>query len=929
MRFPQIERSDTEATFPTMEIERWKLVDSMLQAALELAPGDRDRYLEQACSGDVSLKNEIKSLLTSHRRAGEFLEQPAVAVAAVELAFDAAVLPTAPLAGQVISHYRILQMIGSGGMGTVWLAERCDGRFERKVAIKLIHLAVLDGSAAERFKREGPILGRLAHPYIAELIDAGITSIGEPFLVLEYVEGQAIDDYCDRNKLGVEARIRIFLDVLTAVAHAHSNLIVHRDIKPSNVLVRMDGQVKLLDFGIAKAIEDGAQSGAATRLTLEGGPALTPLFAAPEQVTEGAITTATDIYPLGVLLYLLLTGQHPAGPGPHSPAHLIKTIVSQDPPRPSDAVSSISTEAAANRSATLEKLRRQLRGDLDTIVGKATKKAPAERYTSVLAFADDLRRYLEHKPVVARPDSLGYRTSKFVRRNLAMVAAGAVAFLAVVTGVAAILIQGRIAQKERDFAFRQVTRLHQHDNFLEFLLSDAAPMGKPFTVNTLLDRAEHIIEKQNDSPGKLDLMEWIGVDYGAQDLHGIARPILERAYGISRQSSDPSVRASGSCSLALELSRDEDLDRAEVLIEEGLRELPDDPQYALDRVACLCDGSEVARQRGEATLAIDRMDSAKRILNGSPFDSDESEATISLNLASMYSEAGRDQDALAEFQHAAALMTAIGRDETETAMVLYGGLALELDQVGRPLEAEKMDRKAIEISRDSAGDDAVSAMVLNNYGRVLRELNRLPEAADHVERAYKKAVQTEDELVINQSLLELARIYRLQHNLPRAEAVLRKVEPRLLKMLPPGHYAFSVVPAERGLIALEKTDFATALRLMNQAIATLEDAVNRGGTGSFALPGVYLNRSMIHLAMQHADLAEADASHARALLESRGHVRGITSKLGNANLAEARALTAQGNTAQAQAAALQALTELEGTIGADHPDTQAARRLAQ
>lgn len=912
-----------------MNIERWKLVDRLFREALELAPGDRDHYLEQASSGDVSLKNEIKSLLTSHRRAGEFLEEPAAAVAAVELASDAEFLSTAPRAGQVISHYRILKMIGTGGMGSVWLAERCDGRFERKVAIKFIHLAVLDPSAAERFKREGAILGRLAHASIAELIDAGLTEIGEPFLVLEYVEGQTIDDYCDRNRLTVDARIRLFLDVLTAVAHAHTNLVVHRDIKPSNVLVRTDGQIKLLDFGIAKAIEKDPQSGAATSLTLEAGAALTPLFAAPEQVTQGAITTATDIYALGVLLYLLLTGQHPAGPGPHSPARLIKTIVDHEAPRPSDAVSSISPEAAANRSSTPEKLRRQLRGDLDRILAKAVKKIPAERYASALAFVDDLRRYLEHEPVVARPDSVAYRTAKFVRRNLAMVAVGGVAFLAVVAGVAAILIQGHIVRKERDFAFRQVTRLHQHDSFLEFLLSDAAPMGKPFTVNTLLDRAEHIIEKQKDSPGKLDLMEWIGVDYGAQDLHGIARPILERAYKISRQSSDPSVRASGSCSLALELSRDEDLDRAEVLIEEGLRELPDDPQYALDRVACLCDGSELARQRGEATVAIDRMEAAKRIMDGSPFDSDDSEATISLDLASMYSEAGRDQDALDEFQHAVALMTAMGRDETETAMVLFGGLALELDQVGRPREAEKMDRKAIEISRDSAGDDAVSAMVLNNYGRVLRELNRLPEAADHVERAYKKAVQTEDELVINQSLLELARIYRLQHNLPRAEAVLKEVEPRLLKMLPTGHYAFSVVPAERGLIALEKSDFAIALRLMNQAIATLEDAVNRGGTGSFALPGAYLNRSTIHLAMHHADLAEADASHARALLESKGHVRGITSKLGNANLAEARALAAQGNTAQARATASQALAELEPTIGADHPDTQAARRLAQ
>ncbi|UWZ86812.1 serine/threonine-protein kinase [Occallatibacter riparius] len=912
-----------------MKIERWKVIDSLLQSALELAPGDREQFLSQACIEDASLKDEIISLLTSYRKAGEFLETPALEVAARELSLEADALPTAPLAGQIISHYRILKMIGSGGMGTVWLAERCDGRFERKVAIKFIHLALLDGSAAARFKREGAILGRLAHPSIAELIDAGLTSIGEPFLVLELVEGRAIDDYCDRNRLGVEPRILLFLDVLAAVSHAHSNLIVHRDIKPSNVLVRNDGQVKLLDFGIAKAIEDGTEAGAATPLNTQTGAALTPLFAAPEQVTEGPITTATDIYTLGVLLYLLLTGQHPAGPGPHSPAHLIKTIVDQEPPRPSDAVFLISPEGAANRSATPQKLRRQLRGDLDTIVSKAMKKIPSERYTSVLAFADDLRRHLEHKPVAARPDSLGYRTSRFVRRNFAMVAVGAVALLAIVAGVSAIVIQGRMAQKERDFAFRQLARVHQHDDFLEFLLSDAAPMGKPFTVNTLLERAEHIVEKQKDSTGKLDLMEWIGSDYGVQDLHGMAKPILERAYAISRQSSDPSVRAAGSCSLAAELARDEDLDRAEALIEEGLTALPNDQQYVLDRVVCLRDGSEVARQRGAVTVAVNRMETAKRTMSGSPFDSDDLESTISLDLASMYSEAGRDQDALDEFQRAAALMTKTGRDETQTAMVLYSGLALELDQVGRPLEAEKWDRKAIDISRDGANEDAVPAMVLNNYGRVLRQLNRLPEAADHVERAHKKAVQTQDELVVNQSLLELARIYRLQHNLRRAETVLNEVEPRLAKMLPPGHYAFSAVPTERGLIALEKKDSAAALQFMNQAIATLEATVNHGGNGSFALPGVYLNRSMIYLAMQRPDLAEADASHARALLESKEHVHGNTSKLGSANLAEARALAAEGRMTEARTAASQALVQFEGSIGADHPDALAARRLTQ
>ena len=912
-----------------MEKERWKLVEDMLQLALELPPEHREEFLRQACIEDSTLADEVKSLLTSHRRAGGFLETPAVEMAARAMAAEAEPALAGSLAGQIISHYRLLKMIGRGGMGSVWLAERCDGRFERKVAIKFIHLAVLDQASAERFKREGEILGKLVHPQIAELIDAGLTSIGEPYLVLEYVEGQAIDEYCDRNKLGIEARIHLFMDVLSAVAHAHGNLIVHRDIKPSNVFVSNNAQVKLLDFGIAKVLADETNVGSATVLTLEGGTMLTPRFAAPEQVNEGSITTATDIYALGVLLYLILTGQHPAGPGPHTAVQLIRSIVDEEAPRPSDAVSSIAADGAANRSSSPEKLRRVLQGDLDRIVAKAVKKNPAERYPSAAAFADDLRRYLEHEPVLARPDSLGYRAAKFIRRNRVGVAVGAIIFLAIAAGVTGIVIQDRRVRAERDFALHQLVRLQQHDEFLDFLLSDAAPSGKPFTVNNLLDRARHILEKQKASPAQLDLLEWIGEDYTSQDEHGEARPILERAYKLSQQSADPSDRASGACTLAVALARDEDLTRAESLIQEGLRELPNDPQYALSRIGCLRQGSEVSRQKGESSEGVHRMQMAQQVLRASPFDNDDAEMGVSLDLASIYSEAGRDQEALAEFQRAAALMTSLGRDETETAVVLYNNWAVELDQVGRPLEAEKIYRRVIDISRDSSTEEAVSPMVLNNYGRVQWQLNHLSQAADYAERAYDKAVKTGDELVVNQSLLARARIYLTQHNLPRAEAMLAQVEPRLRKALPPGHYAFAAIFSDRGLIAMENHDLPSALRFTDEAIATIQAAVKAGGEGAFNLPELYIHRSSIDLALGHTGEAEADAAHALAALQPEMRPGDISSKLGHVYLAQARALAAENKPAQARAAAALALAQLQSSIGADHPDTQSAQKLAQ
>jgi serine/threonine-protein kinase len=912
-----------------MDPERWKRIDELLQAALEVDPQSRDSFLQHACAGDTELLGEVKSLLTSHRQVGDFLESPVAEFAAHAIAAEEERGLSRALEGQQVSHYRILRLIGRGGMGTVWLAERCDGRFERKVAIKFLNVAAFDQAGAQRFKREGAILGKLTHPFIAELIDAGLTAAGEPFLVIEYVDGQPIDEYCDTNKLSVNDRIRLFLDVLRAVAHAHSNLIVHRDIKPSNVLVSNDGQVKLLDFGIAKVLAGDATDGSATALTLEAGAAFTPRFAAPEQVTEGTVTTATDTYALGVLLYLLLTGQHPAGSGPRSPAQLIRTIVEEEPPHTSDAVASASSEVAANRAATPDKLRRQLRGDLDRIVAKALKKNPAERYSSVSAFADDLVRHLDHKPVLAQPDSFGYRAAKFARRNRVAVAVTATALIATAAGVAAIVVQDRRVRAERDFALRELVRSEEHHDFLDFLLSDAAPSGKPFTVNDLLDRAKTIVEREKPSALQIEQMDWIGVDYGSQDEHEKARSLLERAYQLSRQSTDPSVRASAACSLGVELSRDEDLARGEALIQEGLRELPDDPQYAISRVTCLRMGSWVAHERGESRESVRRMETARQALRASPLNSDSFEMITSLDLATAYSGDGRDREALVEFERAAGLLSALGRDETETAVVVYNNWALELDQVGRPLDAERLLRRVIDISRDSSSEQAVSPMVLNNYARVLRELDRLPQAAEYAERAYSKATAVGDELVISQSLLERSRIYVAEHNIAQGESMLAQVEPRLRKTLPPGHYAFASVSSERALIAMERRDFPTALQHIDESIAIIEACVKSGRAGGYLLPLLYTYRSSIDLALGRATDADADADKALASLQLDETANEVSSEPGSAYLAQARALAAQNKTAEARAAASRALTQLQASLGPDHPDTQSARLLAR
>jgi eukaryotic-like serine/threonine-protein kinase len=484
----------------TLSFGQWREISPYLDYALSLPEGERERWLDSFRSEKPELAAVLQQLLDERRAlAGEhFLSRMPVRVASGVSILD-----------QKIGPYSLISLIGQGGMGSVWLAERSDGRFERRVAIKFLRFAMSSGVGTERFKREGKILGQLTDPHIAELMDAGVTANGEPYLVLEYVDGRPIDQYCDKQKLDVAVRIRLFLDVLSAVAHAHANLIVHRDIKPSNVLVRSDGQVKLLDFGIAKLLAEEGNP-AATLLTDEGRGAMTPQFAAPEQVTGESITTATDVYALGVLLYLLLTGQHPAGQRLNSTAELIKAIVDTEPPPPSDvAISAEAKELAEKRASTPEKLRRQLRGDLDTIVGKALKKNPAERYGSVTALAGDLQGFLRHEPIKARPDTIGYRAAKFLRRNRVAVTLAAAALAAIIASLGVAIYQARIAQRR----FQDVRKLAH--TFVFDLHDEVAKLGGSTKVREMMVETglQYLDNLARNAGGDLELQREIAAGY--------------------------------------------------------------------------------------------------------------------------------------------------------------------------------------------------------------------------------------------------------------------------------------------------------------------------------------------------------------------------------------------------------------------------------
>jgi len=426
-------------------------IRKIFEGALERSQQDRAAYLRVVCARDHQLRQEVESLLASHEKSGDFLNQPAAELPGVLLrTLDdrSTEIPRIPRVGP----YQLERRIGRGGMGSVWLASRVDHEYQRKVAIKMVKRGMDTAEILRRFRRERQLLAGLDHPNIARLIDGGSTPDGLPYLVMEYVEGTPIDHYCEKRQSSISERLNLFRSVCAAVQYAHSNLVVHRDIKAGNILVAKDGTPKLLDFGIAKLIHSEFETTAA-----ETRPELRPMtleYASPEQVRGESITTSSDVYSLGVLLYKLLTGKFPHGPGATSRMAMQQAICEKDPRRPSsvvltDAVAAIpqATQIKVAQEETRDKarhrLKRKLSGDLDAIILKALSKEPARRYASVEQFSEDIRRYLEGKPVKARGYAAGYRTRKFVRRNAAGIGVMAVLLTLLLGGTIWLGIQAR------------------------------------------------------------------------------------------------------------------------------------------------------------------------------------------------------------------------------------------------------------------------------------------------------------------------------------------------------------------------------------------------------------------------------------------------------------------------------------------------------
>jgi serine/threonine protein kinase len=499
---PRGDRSGAGREGPSVP-RTWDRIRAIFEEALSLDPGAQDALLRRVAAEDPALADEVRSLLASHREAGDFLEPPA--------------LFRGMAAGERLGPYRVVEEIGRGGMGVVYRAVRDDEHFTKEVAIKLIDPGMRSDVILRRFRSERQILAMLDHPHIARLIDGGSTPDGSPYLVMEHVSGVPLVKYSDERSLGTDERLRLFLLVCDAVAFAHQKLIVHRDLKSDNILVAADGSPKLLDFGIAKLLSEGGGEKPGT-VTAPMHRMLTPDYASPEQVRGEPVTVASDVYSLGVVLYELLTGTRPLHFETRTAEEILRVVTEAEPAAPSAVVARTrSTEAATRRRTTVTRLRRQLAGDLDYIVLKALEKDPSRRYASVGELARDIRRFLESLPVLARGRTTAYLVSRLVRRHRVAVATGAAVFLTLVAGLGATAWQARVASIERDRAQRRFEDVRALARAVVFDIHDAianlpgATKARETLVQHALRYLDRLSQEARDDPS---LLNELGVAYG-------------------------------------------------------------------------------------------------------------------------------------------------------------------------------------------------------------------------------------------------------------------------------------------------------------------------------------------------------------------------------------------------------------------------------
>jgi serine/threonine protein kinase len=897
----------------------WPALSPLIDKALDLEGEARRDFLASLSIESPALADALAHVLAQHERAlnAQFLDLP--------VAMPGEVVPS--LTGETVGGYTLERPLGAGGMGSVWLARRTDGRYEGSVAIKLLNLALLDREGQARFRREGTILASLSHPSIARLLDAGVTASGQPYLVLEFVDGLRLDSYADRERLDLASRLQVFLQVADAVAHAHTHFVVHRDLKPSNILVNTDGQVKLLDFGIATLLSDSAGQESRTATTLAG-RALTPEYAAPEQVTGHGVTMATDVYALGVLLYQLLVERHPTAEYGAPDAAMLLALGTREPLRPSDVVGRLGESDPATRDlleqrrTTKERLRRACRGDLDAIVLQALKKRPEERYTTVQALAADIRRYLAGEPVLAHADSLRYRAVKLIARHRIEAAAAAIVVLSLVAGATIALRQARASRAERDRAVASLRRSEAANDLSAFLLAQARPSGgKPISNAELLARGESLINTRygREPELRVHLLLTLADRYQENqqfaDMHRVAQQAYEVSRGFSARSG---LRAYATCYAGFSSLEQNGPKAALPLIDRAVDELATSPDASEYEGPCRAIESIAWRRAGDFDRAIragERAVAIEERRGGTPnaiYD------PLSA-LATAYGAAGRDRDAAAIHRRLFGILERDGQGRSLRAAIQLNNWSVALQNAGQMLEAADLGARAVDVARAADTEHGASLTMLSTYANALAAVGRHDAAAPILDESLVKARQagSTDRLVRNlvmalMSSAEAADLTRAQALAREARSlrglsaystgILQMAEARLADAA--GHQDDAVQSATRGVATLS-TATASAFSLL-QARVTLAEILNRAGRFADALVP--------------AGLAATAAREHQGNASRSWH-------LGGALLEEAVAKRGLGDRKTALELATEALAQLQATVGPVARTTRRAEAL--
>jgi len=724
----------------------WQRIERILDEAFELSGAARKEFVDRACGDDPEFRRHVGALLDADERSDGFLEQPLDEVAEAWVG-SVADPETSPQLGEV-GPYRVIRRIGRGGMGAVYLAERADGQFDQQVALKLIRRGKADSAEIRRrFLQERQILARLQHRHIARLLDGGVTDRGSPWFAMEHVEGSPITAYCDERRLDVDQRIELFLAVCEAVQYAHRSLVVHRDLKPGNILVTTGNEVKLLDFGIAKLLDDEQE---AEESTATVGRMMTPEYASPEQVRGEAITTATDVYALGLVLYELLAGRKPYVLTSPTPLEMQRAVLEQDPARPSRAISR-TTRDRATRDETAEtvtrrrgtseiQLRRKLDGDLDNICLMALRKEPEQRYPSAEAMRQDLERYRQNMPVLASRGTTAYRVSKYLRRNRARVVATGLIGLSLVVGLVAVLWQAHLAAVQRDRAREAEARATAIKEFLvDEMLESARPeeaLGREITVREVLgsasQRATGAFRGQPELEASVRMT--LGQTYLSLGDHDSARLHFERAAALHAGGTTPDALAAHSL-LAELYTRVGEYDNAARLLLPTL-------ETQRDRLGPAHVDTLISRGR-LAGLTLER---------GDYFEAELQYTDALADLREFHPEAWRQK------------------------LGLMTGLAKALDLQRKNVETEKICRQTLELQRRHLGPEHPDVLAtLSMLGQTLRRHEKLVESERVLDETLelKRRVLGDNHPGAILAMNALGGLYRQQARHEQAEAIWR------------------------------------------------------------------------------------------------------------------------------------------------------------